>query len=226
MIADISPSFVTRNPGVVEYAQAKTASFNIQASFQAIRSAVVTIYANQEIGSGSLVNREGLVITNYHVVRGVMGGERSRWLSVKTLNGHRYPGRVIRVDHSHDLALVQLNAWKYFPTLAMANAASIWLGQPVFAIGSPFGCPGVLTEGTLSRIRANGDLQSQVVLQPGNSGGPLLNSAGEMIGINRGILQTPSGRNTGISFATHVEVIRNFMDCTKAEASYSPTQAC
>ncbi|UBF23573.1 trypsin-like peptidase domain-containing protein [Kovacikia minuta CCNUW1] len=187
--------------------------------FQTTRLAVITIYAGKEIGSGSLVDRQGLVITNYHVVQGVMGGEKSGWLSIKTSNGHRYPGQVIRFDHQHDLALIQLNAWKYFPTVSLADAENIRVGQQVFALGSPFGYPGVLTRGTLNRVRSNGDLQSQLILHPGNSGGPLLNSQGEMIGINRGILQTPSGTNTGISFATPIKVIKAFISQDWANAS-------
>ncbi len=178
---------------------------------QSISPAVVTIYAGKEIGSGSIVRTDGFIITNYHVVQDAIASERSGWLSVRTLNGNRYPGQVIKIDRQHDLALIQLKAWKYFPVVRIAGTNSIRTGQKVYAIGSPFGCPGVLTEGVLSRIRSNGDLQSQLMLNPGNSGGPLLNSRGEMIGVNRGILQTPSGSNTGISFATNLTIAKLFI---------------
>ena len=219
MLADISPSFTARAQVVVPHSQQQKGAATTTKTFHATRSAVVTLYAGKEIGSGSIVNREGWVITNFHVVRGVMGGEKSGWLAVKTLNGNRYPGQVVKIDRQHDLALVQLNAWKYFPTVPMATAQNIRIGQQVFAIGSPFGCPGVLTEGTLSKVRSNGDLESHLALNPGNSGGPLINLQGEMIGVNRGILQTPCGSNTGVSFATHVTVVRDFMDQLRANAS-------
>ncbi|HEY9752917.1 MAG TPA: trypsin-like serine protease, partial [Coleofasciculaceae cyanobacterium] len=77
---------------------------------------------------------------------------------------------------------------------------------------------GVMTTGALGEVRPNGDLRSRVRLEPGNSGGPLLNSYGEMIGINKAVLETETGQNTGISFATNVAVVYNFIE------QYRPSQ--
>ncbi|QZZ19999.1 trypsin-like peptidase domain-containing protein [Leptothermofonsia sichuanensis E412] len=168
---------------------------------------VVTIHAGQAFGSGSIVSPDGLVITNHHVVRPA----RSGVIGVKLINGKQYQGRVIAADPVNDLALVKLNTQERLPAIRFGNPSAIQLGQPVCAIGSPFARPGVLTRGQLTTVRRNGDLQSALVLQPGNSGGPLLNQQGEMIGVNKAIWQSPSGENSGISFATNVAVARNFI---------------
>ncbi len=169
--------------------------------------AVVTIHAGPAFGSGSIVSPEGLVITNNHVIRPARGG----WIGVKTIAGKHYQGRVIAADPVNDLALVRLETQERLPAISMGSASDIRTGQPVCAIGSPFARPGVLTRGKLTTVRRNGDLQSALVLQPGNSGGPLLNQQGEMIGVNKAIWQSRSGVNSGISFATNIEVAKNFI---------------
>jgi S1-C subfamily serine protease len=169
--------------------------------------AVVTIRAGNGNGSGSIIDRSGLVITNEHVVRSSNGT-----VQVRTDNGRSYIGDVIAVDRRNDLALIRLRTNDTFPTIPLANANGIAVGQRVFAIGAPFGLSGTLTTGILSRIDPRtGDLQSDAVLNPGNSGGPLLNSRGEMIGVNKAIRVSPSGANTGISFSTSVLAARSFV---------------
>lgn len=170
-------------------------------------AAVVTVYAGNETGSGSIVSPDGLVITSNHVIQR-RGGQP---IVAATANGAQYQGRVIKIDTRNDLALLQLEAQTSFPTVPLASANGIQLGQPVCAIGSPYGRPGVLSEGTLSLLRGNGDLQANIRLYPGNSGGPLLNPQGELIGVNKAILESPSGRNTGISFATNVQAVRKLL---------------
>ena len=170
--------------------------------------AVVTVYAGTEIGSGSIVTADGLVITNNHVVRGTPTGS----VEVKLANGKRYAGRVIGIDHRNDLAIIQLKTSDRLPTIQLANSNSLQPGEPVYAIGSPYGRPGVMTTGTLGQIQPNGDLQSRVRLEPGNSGGPLLNARGEMIGVNKAVLETVQGVNTGISYATTARVARHFIE--------------
>lgn len=174
-------------------------------------AAVVTIYAGSEIGSGSIVSSDGMVITNHHVVKQIVSSGGSKPIYVKLADGDRFTGRLVKTDTKNDLALVKLNAQQSFPTVSLANLDSVQPGQPVCAIGSPFGRPGVLTQGTLQGTRGNGDLRSNVLLNPGNSGGPLLNGRGELIGVNKSILEDASGRNTGISFATSVLATKNFL---------------
>jgi serine protease Do len=131
-------------------------------------------------------------------------------VTVATTTGKRYTGQVIATDRRNDLALVRLNTTDRFPTVRLSNAQAIQVGQRVFAIGSPFGLSGTLTTGILSRIGRNGDLQTDAALNPGNSGGPLLNSRGELIGVNKAILSRGGG-NIGIGFATSVAVAQDFI---------------
>jgi serine protease Do len=177
-----------------------------------VKSAIVTVYAGKEIGSGSIIRADGLVITNHHVVQNAINHPGGEWLSIQTFDGTRYTGNVIGSDRTNDLALIQLVTHKKFPTVPMASRKSAQPGQKVWAIGSPFGFPGVLTEGILTVVKPNGDLQSTVILKPGNSGGPLLNLGGELIGINKAILQFPAGQNSGNSLATSVEVARRMIE--------------
>ncbi|UIE39559.1 S1C family serine protease [Leptodesmis sichuanensis] len=181
---------------------------------QAAKPAVVTIRAGREIGSGSIVSQDGLVITNYHVVQGVRGST----LSVQTNGGQQYIGQVIAGDRANDLALIRLQNPGNLPVVPLATSGVTNLGQPVCAIGSPFGQAGVVTQGKLVRILPNGDLQSDVTLKPGNSGGPLLNARGEMIGINKGVARSSSGSEDRdrISFATSATVAKGFIQQNRA----------
>lgn len=196
-------------------AEASTATYQ---NCQTQSAAVVTVYAGNETGSGSIVSPDGLVITSNHVIQGRSGQP----IVAATANGMQYQGRVIKIDTRNDLALLQLEAQTSFPTVPLASANAIQIGQPVCAIGSPYGRPGVLSEGTLSLLRANGDLQASIRLYPGNSGGPLLNPHGELIGVNKAILESPSGKNTGISFATSVLAVRQLLGSSFVAKAPSP----
>jgi serine protease Do len=172
--------------------------------YQKASPAVVTLETARSSGSGSIIDATGLILTNEHVIRGASNGQ----VVAIAADGRRYPGRVIAVDRPNDLALVQLQTRERFPTIALADPNSIRVGQEVYAIGSPFGLSGTFTTGILSRIDENGDLQTDAALNQGNSGGPLLNSRGELIGVNKAIL-SPGGRgNIGIGFATSATAAR------------------
>ncbi len=186
--------------------------------YRKVSPAVVTLGTDRGSGSGSIVSSEGLVLTNNHVVRGVRGGR----VSVSTSSGKRYSGQVIATDPTNDLALVRLNTSDRFPAVPLSSAENIQVGQRVFAIGSPFGLSGTLTTGILSRIGRNGDLQTDAALNPGNSGGPLLNSRGELIGVNKAILSTGGG-NSGIGFATSAVVARDFIQQNRNRSTASTT---
>lgn len=181
---------------------------------QSAKSAVVTVHAGREIGSGSIVSQSGLVITNYHVVQGMRGSN----LYVKTDSGQQYSGQVIAGDRSNDLALIRLQNSGNLPVVPLASSGFTDLGQSVCAIGSPFGQPGVVTQGKLVKILPNGDLQSDVTLKPGNSGGPLVNSRGEMIGINKGVARSSSGSEDRdrISYATSAAIAKGFIQQNQA----------
>lgn len=197
-----SPSFSAPVQVAIESSQLAN---NGNQVYRQVNPAVVTVFAGREIGSGSIVSTDGLVITNNHVIRGSQNG----YVFVRTAAGTRYSGRVIATDVRKDLALIQLETQESLPTVRLASG-SVQPGESVYAIGSPYGRPGVMTTGSFSRVRENGDLQSQVILRPGNSGGPLLNDRGEMVGVNKAILDSRRG-NTGISFATSIEATRAFI---------------
>ena len=182
--------------------------------YRSSNPAVVTIRTATSTGSGSIISSEGLVITNEHVIRDAKNG------SVRIINneGKTYNGQVLTVDRKNDLALVRIASSDRFPSLPFADRESILVGQKVFAIGSPFGLSGTLTTGILSRVAQNGDLQTDARLNPGNSGGPLLNSRGEIIGVNKAIL-SPDGRsNTGIGFAISAPIAQEFITRSAAIA--------
>lgn len=184
--------------------------------YRSSNPAVVTIRTATSTGSGSIISSEGLVITNEHVIRDAKNG------SVRIINneGKTYNGQVLTVDRKNDLALVRIASSDRFPSLPFADRESILVGQKVFAIGSPFGLSGTLTTGILSRVAQNGDLQTDARLNPGNSGGPLLNSRGEIIGVNKAIL-SPDGRsNTGIGFAISAPIAKEFI--TRSAAITQP----
>ena len=207
----VSPNADGRNPvqAELDVAQAPSAMMPLSATgCKSAGAAVVTVYAGREVGSGSIVSADGLILTNDHVVSRL--GERS--LYVETLEGIRYDGQVIATDRRNDLALLQVETQAMLPIVRLATNQMAEVGQSVCAIGSPLGKAGVLTEGRLLKIRSNGDLESDVLLKPGNSGGPLLNAQGEMIGVNKGVAKrSASGEGDRNSFATSIDAVRAFI---------------
>ncbi len=206
-----------------EFSTQEQASIDV---YQKASPAVVTIKAGSGSGSGSIISAEGLVLTNEHVV----GSTRGREVTVTTSDGKRYRGIVISSDRQNDLALVQLQTQTRFPIIPLADRNGIQIGQQVYAIGSPFGLSGTFTTGTLSRIAPNGDLQTDAAINSGNSGGPLLNSRGELIGVNKAILSPGGQGNIGIGFATSAVTAsqfiaqnRNRVDDGAAVARSNPT---
>ncbi len=218
-IFPVSPNADSRNPiqAELDVAQAPSAIIPLSATgCKSAGAAVVTVYAGREIGSGSIVSADGLVLTNDHVVSRL--GKRS--LYIETLEGIRYDGQVIATDRRNDLALVQIETQVVLPIVPLATDQVAEVGQSVCAIGSPLGEAGVLTEGRLLKIRSNGDLESDVLLKPGNSGGPLLNAEGEMIGVNKGVAKrSETGEGDRNSFATSTDTVRAFIQQNRLSRS-------
>src|SRR5215212_8459896 len=164
-------------------------------------------------GSGSILDQQGNILTNYHVV------ERAQKLSV-SLGGKRdYPAIVVGSDPDTDLAVIRLVEKPAGPltVVPMGDSDKLVVGQKVLAIGNPFGLDRTLTTGVISglqrplRARNNrlieGAIQTDASINPGNSGGPLLDSHGRMIGINSQIL-SPSGSSAGVGFAVPVSIAK------------------
>ena len=164
----------------------------------------VTVYAGPEIGSGSIVHASGVVLTNHHVIEKA-GGE----LSVKFLDGRQYQGTVIADDQQADQALIKLQANEQFtPVQFPPSPSTPESGTPVVAIGSPYGKPGVTTEGKIGRPQKPGDTMHSARLDPGNSGGPLLKKGScEFVGLNKGIMSQSNPRY----IATSIERVYPFI---------------
>jgi S1-C subfamily serine protease len=170
----------------------------------------------QGTGSGSILDAEGRILTNYHVIKG------ARRLEVTLATGKRYTARMLGADPDHDLAVIQLvDPPKGLTTINLGNSESLKVGRKVLAIGNPFGLDRTLTTGIISALGR--DLQSEkagrtlrnliqtdAAINPGNSGGPLLDSQGNLIGVNTAIFST-SGSSAGIGFAVPVETVREIL---------------
>ncbi len=154
------------------------------------------------VGSGFILSADGYVMTNAHVV------ENASTIYVTLTDKREFKGKVIGADKRTDVALVKIEA-AGLPRIAIGDSKSIRVGQWVLAIGSPFGLENTVTAGIVSaKSRDTGELlpfiQTDVAVNPGNSGGPLINTRGEVIGINSQIL-SGSGGSIGISFAIPVD---------------------
>ncbi len=159
--------------------------------------------------SGFIIDREGHVLTNYHVIAD------ARQVEVTLHNRKRYRATVVGTDRSHDLAIIQIKAPDLSPMI-MGDSRNLQVGQKVYAIGNPFGLAGTLTSGIVSSIRSVQEpdgvtideaIQTDAAINPGNSGGPLLNSHGEVVGINT-MIASNSGQNAGIGFAIPVNTAK------------------
>jgi serine protease Do len=192
----------------IAQAQSVDEETNIRVYRQA-SPAVVSVDSDGGSGSGSIVTDDGLVLTNAHVVR------RSRVVQVRLQDGREFTGDVVGYgDNRLDLAAIRLRGNPTgLPTVPIAPAGSVQVGQSAFAIGNPFGLQGTFTTGIVSRIDPDRNLiQTDAAINPGNSGGPLLNSAGQMIGVNTSIYTTgQSGGSIGIGFAIPTSEVLPFI---------------
>jgi S1-C subfamily serine protease len=170
-------------------------------------------YATEGTGSGCVLDVDGHVLTNYHVI------ESADRLEVSLPDRTKYSAEVVGADRQNDLAVIRLvDAPKErLHPISLGDSGALRVGQKVLAIGNPLGLQNTLTIGIVSslgrRIRTDGGdlvdnvIQTDAAINPGNSGGPLLNTAGEMIGINSSIF-TIGGGNIGIGFAIPANTIR------------------
>lgn len=170
------------------------------------RNWFLEVYPEESTGSGFVVDAEGRILTNYHVVKG--SAQLEVTLLSEEADDPRYEAKVIAVDPPNDLALIQIQAENPLPYLTLGKSDNVRVGQKVLAIGNPFGLEGTLTTGVVSSVgRSIQDrsgilrdlIQTDAAINPGNSGGPLLDSSGNVIGINTAIYG-PNG-NIGIGFA-------------------------
>jgi len=167
-------------------------------------------------GSGFILNKDGLILTNNHVI------ENGQKVEVTLYDKHQYKATVVTADKGHDLALLKINAPNLVPVTLAETSTGLMVGQRVYAIGNPFGLSGTMTRGIISAIRSvkspeNGNpiedaIQTDASVNPGNSGGPLLNSRGEVIGINTMIASNGADQSSGIGFAIPINTAKAVLD--------------
>ncbi len=167
-------------------------------------------YQAHSLGSGFIIRADGYIVTNNHVVANATD------ITVKLADGRKFPGKVIGRDEKTDLALVKIDATN-LPVLPLGDSEKVVVGQPVMAIGNPFGLQGTVTTGIVSAMgRTIGDgpydqfIQTDASINPGNSGGPLVNSAGQVVGINTAIY-SQSGGSVGIGFAIPINEAKGIL---------------
>jgi S1-C subfamily serine protease len=160
-------------------------------------------------GSGFIIDKEGHILTNYHVIAD------ARQVEVTLHNRKKYRATVIGMDKSHDLAVIQIKAPALTP-MVLGESRNLQVGQKVYAIGNPFGLSGTMTRGIISSIRPVQEpdgmvideaIQTDAAINPGNSGGPLLNWHGEVIGINT-MIASNVGQSAGIGFAIPINTAK------------------
>jgi S1-C subfamily serine protease len=174
------------------------------------------VYPQQGSGSGSIIDEQGHILTNYHVVQG------ASQLEVQ-IGNDKYSANIIGADRDNDLAVIKVDAPRDRLTLVkLGTSKGLQVGQKVLAIGNPFGLQKTLTTGVISglerplrdpsaRRTIEGAIQTDASINPGNSGGPLLNARGEMIGINTMIYSPNGGGSVGIGFAVPVDTAQKII---------------
>jgi S1-C subfamily serine protease len=212
-------------PNITDPAMASDEQNNIEI-YRALSPGVVNIHSTsyardyfgfvepqEGSGSGSIIDREGNILTNYHVIEG------AQRLSVSLGGKNTYAARIVGGDPDTDLAVIKLIELprEGLTVVPLGDSDKLVVGQKVLAIGNPFGMDRTLTTGVISGlqrpIRARngrlieGAIQTDASINPGNSGGPLFDSHGRMIGINSQIL-SPSGTSAGVGFAVPVNIAK------------------
>jgi len=187
-----------------------------------ISKAIVTLQGVGGKGTGVVIKATGIVLTSQHVINNAKDGQ----VSILTYNGVQYPGKVIAVDSQQDLALIQILSRESFSTLPLAQGSALKVGETVYALDDPFTSLEKFTTGQLEKIEAESRLYSNISLSPGDSGGPLLNVQGELIGINRAIVRFQSREQPQtFGLATHISTIRDFIENPSRQASPVETTA-
>jgi putative serine protease PepD len=178
----------------------------------------------QATGSGFVVSSDGLIVTNAHVVDGA--GE----VAVKIgTGGDQLPAEIVGIDASRDLALLDVDG-SDLPALELGDSGKVEVGDATYAIGNPYGLDHTLTTGVVSALdrplqapdgaTIEGGIQTDAALNPGNSGGPLLDASGKVIGVNAQIATggNEQGGNVGIGFAIPSATVEQFVEQARSGA--------
>jgi len=163
------------------------------------------------LGSGFIIDRDGTILTNYHVVDG------AEKIVIKLSDGKNFDAKVIGRDPKTDIAVVKIDAGRDLPAVKLGDSDQLEVGEWVLAIGNPFGLDHTVTSGIVSAKGRNigtgpydNFIQTDASINPGNSGGPLINMRGEVIGINTAIF-SQTGGNIGIGFAIPTNLVKDLL---------------
>ena len=159
-------------------------------------------------GTGCIINSGGVILTSRHVIDGV------KEIKIKLSDGSEYKGSLLgTLKGGNDLALVKINPSKPLKPIVLGNSTDVKVGQKVLAIGNPFGFNNTLTTGIVSRLdKERNKIQTDAAINPGSSGGPLVNSSAEVIGINQSIYNPDNNKsNIGIGFAVPINEAKEFI---------------
>jgi putative serine protease PepD len=220
-----STTTVVRETAVGAAANASTAPLSVANVYKRTSPAVVEITVTsgsspfggsaQAQGSGFVYDSAGHIVTNEHVVDGATS------VRVRLANGARYRATVVGTDPSTDLAVIKIDApAAQLHPLTLADSSTLVVGAPVVAIGSPFGLEGTITSGIISALHREIEapnnftiedaIQTDAAINHGNSGGPLLDLSGRVIGVNAQI-KSDSGGNEGVGFAVPSSTVRTIV---------------
>ena len=181
--------------------------------YEKINPAIVTVDSQipdgLSCGTGCIIDKSGVILTSAHVV------DIGKTVVVTMSNGQNYNAKVLKhLGENKDIALLKIDAKKDLKTVKLGNSSKVKVGQKVLAIGNPFGFSGTLTQGIVSRIDyAKNRIQTDAAINPGSSGGPLLNTNGDVIGINQAIYNPDNNiSNIGIGFATPINLVKEYLE--------------
>ncbi|MGH9596467.1 MAG: S1C family serine protease [Edaphobacter sp.] len=209
--ADAAPAFdAEEQQNIAVYKKALPSVVNITSTAVAFDFFYGPV-PQQGQGSGFILDKQGHILTNDHVI------DNAQRVEVTLFDKHKYKATVVGVDKGHDLALLQINNAPNLQPATLAESSGLIVGQRVYAIGNPFGLSGTMTRGIISAIRSirgpnnnpiEDAIQTDAAVNPGNSGGPLLNSRGEVIGITTLIANNGADQSSGIGFAIPVDTAK------------------
>ncbi len=213
-VVNISSTQVVKNPMVPDGDNPQAGPFGD--FFRQFFGDMPRTLRTHSLGSGFLIRADGYVVTNNHVVDGATD------ITVKLSDGRQFPAKIIGRDKKTDLALLKIDA-DNVPTVTFGDSDTLQVGEPVMAIGNPFGLEGTVTTGIVSakgRVIGEGPydnfIQTDASINPGNSGGPLVNAAGQVVGIDTAIY-SQSGGSVGIGFAIPINVAKTILPQLEAK---------
>src|SRR5256714_2220895 len=218
LVAHAAP-VAAATPATTTTVQGTSSSATAESVYAQVSPGVVTITSatgrGQAIGSGIVLDTKGDILTNAHVIAG------ATQMQVTLSSGQTVAATLVGSNSSADLAVIRISvpASSLHP-VTLGNSDGVQIGDTVYAIGSPFGLSGSLTEGIVSNLNQGGSasnganlsglIQTDAAINPGNSGGPLVNSAGQVIGVNNSI-ESPVNGNVGVGFAISINQVKQLL---------------